>query len=422
MNGDDTPPEEPSEVSRSNEHEYLNRLREFAARRYALVVVVLIALVIASGYLTVATHAAPDTRTEQETVAAWTETGEFNHSALVREGAGAFESGTELTNRTTYFTRVSPELDVEYAYSHDANGELGVRTELLLQIRSSDDEEVYWETTEPLDSASTDSLSADERQTVRATINVSELNQRIETIEEDLGASPGDTEVRIVARSEVQGTAGGESVDRVHEDTLVVIPGGDTYRVEQVQDGAAVHETVRTTTRSVEYGPFRSIGAPLLFLGASAALVTVWWTRRENRLSPIERPEHREYRRQREQFDEWITKAVLPDEFGDRATVEVESLEGLVDVAIDCDRRVIEDARDGGYYVTSDGVVYAYRPPARETRSGSSDESGESGAGHERSEPDTETVVSAEDPDDELSIGAAPDENDATDQRAQSED
>lgn len=417
MNGDDTPPEEPSEVSRSNEHEYLNRLREFAARRYALVVVVLIALVIASGYLTVATHAAPDTRTEQETVATWTETGEFNHSALVREDAGAFESGTELTNRTTYFTRVSPELDVEYAYSHDANGELGVRTELLLQIRSSDDEEVYWETTEPLDSASTDSLSADERQTVRATINVSELNQRIETIEEDLGASPGDAEVRIVARSEVQGTAGGESVDRVREDTLVVIPGGDTYRVE-VEDGAEVHETVRTTTRSVEYGPFRSIGAPLLFLGASAALVTVWWARRENRLSPIERPEHREYRRQREQFDEWITKAVLPDEFGDRATVDVESLEGLVDVAIDCDRRVIEDARDGGYYVTSDGVVYAYRPPARETRSGSSDES----ADHERAEPDTETVAGADALDDELSIGAAPDENDAADQRAQSED
>lgn len=417
MNGDDTPPEEPSEVSRSNEHEYLNRLREFAARRYALVVVVLIALVIASGYLTVATHAAPDTRTEQETVATWTETGEFNHSALVREDAGAFESGTELTNRTTYFTRVSPELDVEYAYSHDANGELGVRTELLLQIRSSDDEEVYWETTEPLDSASTDSLSADERQTVRATINVSELNQRIETIEEDLGASPGDTEVRIVARSEVQGTAGGESVDRVREDTLVVIPGGDTYRVE-VEDGAEVHETVRTTTRRVEYGPFRSIGAPLLFLGASAALVTVWWTRRENRLSPIERPEHREYRRQREQFDEWITKAVLPDEFGDRATVDVESLEGLVDVAIDCDRRVIEDARDGGYYVTSDGVVYAYHPPARETRSGSSDES----ADHERAEPDTETVAGADALDDELSIGAAPDENDAADQRAQSED
>ena len=57
-------------------------------------------------------------------------------------------------------------------------------------------------------------------------------------------------------------------------------------------------------------------------------------------------------------FREWITEGSV--ELKDKLQIHIHGLEGLVDLAIDLDRRVIHDSRLGRYYVLTEDIVYVY--------------------------------------------------------------
>lgn len=59
-------------------------------------------------------------------------------------------------------------------------------------------------------------------------------------------------------------------------------------------------------------------------------------------------------------FREWITEGIV--EVGRKLTINILTLEGLVDLAIDLDKRVIFDTNAGKYYVLTDDLVYVYDP------------------------------------------------------------
>jgi hypothetical protein len=70
----------------------------------------------------------------------------------------------------------------------------------------------------------------------------------------------------------------------------------------------------------------------------------------------------------RDDFEEWFSSFEIP-ESGDRTVVPAETLADLVDVAIDSDRRVLEDGNQ--YAVIVDDLMYTYSAP--ETTDGSTD-------------------------------------------------
>ncbi len=72
--------------------------------------------------------------------------------------------------------------------------------------------------------------------------------------------------------------------------------------------------------------------------------------------SAIKSRTDKEHRR----FREWITEGIV--EIGRLLTINILSLEGLVDLAIDLDKRVIFDTKVGKYYVLTDDLVYVYDP------------------------------------------------------------
>lgn len=57
-------------------------------------------------------------------------------------------------------------------------------------------------------------------------------------------------------------------------------------------------------------------------------------------------------------YKEWITEGSV--ELRDRLMIDIHSLEGLVDLAIDLDKRVIYDSRLNKYYVLTEDIVYIY--------------------------------------------------------------
>ncbi len=341
--------------------ERMGGVRRVLAERYTIVLVTLVVLVLVGGAFTATTIAGSDDA-EQEERMTWSDSGEFTHSAIVQNDTGVFEQGNELRDRGTYFTRATPELDVGYEYRLDTeNTSADVETELLLILQSVGDDEVYWELTEPLDSQQSDSLATGESHGVAATVDVAEIEERVAAIEDDLGASPGDTEARIVARSEIDGTAGTESDIHHREDVLVVTPDGDTYGIDTQLEQRPGDQQVEGVAQTGDDGWFLAVGAPLLATVSLLGLVGVILAQKRGYLDVSADTRHRA---DRERFDDWITVGALPAALTDQPTIEVDSLEGLVDVAIDSDRRVIEDSSAECYYVTEDSILYRYVPAA----------------------------------------------------------
>lgn len=126
---------------------------------------------------------------------------------------------------------------------------------------------------------------------------------------------------------------------------------------------SSAEQTTRTQT-PVSPGPLRGVGGPLLLVlslvglvGLAVGQATVGLTVSETERARLA------YRRQREEYDEWITTGTVPSESLADPTVEVDSLEGIVDVAVDIDRRVIDDSDSTRLVVLGEEVNYVYTPP-----------------------------------------------------------
>lgn len=337
------------------------RLAEFFA------VVVLLALLVLAlgGGLTYLTFAEPGTVTETETVASWQTAPTYDHQAVVQRDSLVFSEGTVLSNRGLYFTQLSPVLEGRFSYGvSGAPGEVDLDVTSTLLIRSvNDDGGVYWRVTEPLDEA-TVTIGTDQRVETAFEVNVTTVRQRIQAIESDLGTSVGTTEVLVRSAVSASGTVADEAFSDADTYTLEIDPGSETYTVESDAEGESFSRT-REVTREETYGPARQAAGPLLILLGLAGLVGLAVGRHRGvfELSPAER-DRLEFYADREEFDEWITTGSVPESARGGVEVHVDDLEGLVDVAIDSEARVIEDAAGGAYYVLGDELVYTYTPPA----------------------------------------------------------
>jgi hypothetical protein len=164
----------------------------------------------------------------------------------------------------------------------------------------------------------------------------------------------------------VAGTANGEPANLSFTHRLPISVGGGTYSVGPEEAGTEPVTTTRTVTTPREYGPFWSFGGPLLLLlgvGGLAALV-VGRRRDAFGLSAAER-DLLAFREERAEFDEWVVRARLStDEFGDRARADAESLEDVVDFAIDAGTGVVEDPDSGLFYAIAEELAVVYEPPA----------------------------------------------------------
>jgi len=344
------------------------RLRAVLNAQSTAILVACLLLVAVGAGLAYTTHVDPGTETESRTVSSLTVESEYRHSATVTEPNAVFETGTELDGRDTYFTRVAPELDVNVATSYAAPTAENVTVEVdsALVIRNVGEEgTVYWRETEPLASETVSGVSP--RETVNASfaLNSTAIDGRVASIEEELGASPGETETFVTTEVAVDGSIGGVPTASTQTLDMTITHGGDTYSVSE--PGVQSDTTERTTQETVEreYGVLRSFGGPLLLLVGLVGAGGIGYATREYdlALTDAER-EYLSYRDDRAEFAEWITTFRLPASVHERPTAEAGSLRDLVDFAIDNDTGVVEDPETGAFHAVSGEFVYTYRPPA----------------------------------------------------------
>jgi hypothetical protein len=319
--------------------------------------------------VTYTTNVAPGTETEERTVSEWRSVGGYTHSSTVQRPNRVFNVGETLEDRSLYYTQVGPELDGTFRYGFEASsGELTVEGTSTFVIRSltegdGGETEELWRIEEPLGEIS-ETVAAGQLARTDFTINVTEVLAGIEGVRDDLGASPGQTEVAVVSAVEATGTAAGD--DATHEATyrLTLDPGSSTYSVGGPSGETESH--TRTEAVSVErsYGPLRSALGPILIVFALVGLVGLTAARYRGDLE-VRDSDRRALRfaAERREFDDWISRGSVSNAADDKSRIRIDDLEDLVDIAIDTDERVIEDVGKHRYYVLSESLCYEFEPP-----------------------------------------------------------
>lgn len=348
-----------------------SRARAALDGRLRLVVAALAVLALVGAGVTYTAYATAETTTEPRTSVTAEYTGAFSHGATVTAESPLFEAGERLANRTVYFSELTPVLNgtFTFQYADGTGGDLSASADLSLVVAAVDEgderTETYWREVRPLETANT-TLSPGEGLSLSFSQNVTRLANETERLDESVGGTPGTVRLSVVATVDIEGQAGGQPVDRTTQYELGLEPDGGVYRV--ADPGTVVNQSrhTRTVTSSVAPGALRAVGGPLLLVAGLVGLVGLRAARHTGRLelTAAERA-YLDYQDARTEYDEWITTAAAPIPEDDRETVTVASLQGLVDLAIDCDRRVLADPDGGTYRVLVDDVRYRYEAPER---------------------------------------------------------
>ncbi|WP_254808229.1 DUF5305 domain-containing protein [Natronosalvus amylolyticus] len=344
------------------------RLRALLDRRFLLLVGLFIAIVVAGGWLAYEPHVAPATIEDSQPTGTWEEQPTLSHQAEIQRANPVFPVGETLRNQGLYYTRLSPELQGTYTYAYEApDGELDTTVDVFLVLQSVDDDgNVYWSERERLERDSIEGLQPGQEMQLSFDLNVSDVEPRIEAIESGLGASPGTSEATVVVETTVSGTVNGERISNRHVGEYVLEPTGSTYSVQTNTENVGERTFTETVEIDERYGPLRSYGSLALVVFGLVGIATLGYGRHADLLAVTD-DERRllEAASQREEFDDWISVGRVEEADLEGPRIEIANLEGLVDVAIDSDRRVIEDPQQGAYYVVEGDVYHVYEPADR---------------------------------------------------------
>ncbi len=343
------------------------RLRKLfvAYRRHLLVAFVLVILL--GGWLSYTAYAAPATETDEQLEHRWTATGGFSHEATVAESTSLYDAGDVLEDQPLYYTSITPELEGEFVggYHAETGDDVEVTLEVDLYYRSVDasEETVYWSERESLAATSETGVEPGELVAAPFTLNVSALDDRIDDIESELGASPGETKRGLEVTREVTGMIDGEHRTASDQYQIPITDAGSAYDIDDAESYDEPDETTEMVTVPASEGDNRStLGLVFVALGLLGAVGTWIGDSRVQKPTPDEN-EWLTYRSDRAEFEDMITAAELPPSALEGEHAYVESLAALTALGIDSGEPVRFDQRSGQYVVTHDGLCYIFEPP-----------------------------------------------------------
>lgn len=278
-------------------------------------------------------------------------------SAVVTEETTLYEEGTRLDDRSVYLRTATPNLTVSTTATPAGAATVDQRLSLVYRAERGDD--VVWSETVPL---AVERTSTDGSARIRATIDVRDVERRLQTITSEVG---GAAVVRVYLQHDLSYAADGHEGERTNTVPLKITQ--DSYSLSGGVGGPVeVTETVPTSRPDPAVADVFTIAGKevivptqavwLLGIGLLALFGSVL-AERERRRNPDPRAIDREL--ERTQFSEWVSAGRV--DVGNAETYAVvDTLGDLVDVAIDSNRRVVHDREAGRYVVTVDDSVYTF--------------------------------------------------------------
>lgn len=268
--------------------------------------------------------------------------------AVVENENALYEEGQELRDQPVYFLNATPALSMNIRTAVPSDQEVSVTHRLVLELRGVRDGQSFYEERRV--------ISADETQVsdgvtwTNTSTNMSAIRELVIEKRNTIG-SVGTLEVSLGLQTSYES----QKYSGTLEPTTGLVFSERAYWLSGQLSESESHsmQVTRRETGSPNMGVVLGLSVSGIVLIVGAGLLTI----RSRGLSV----ETIETEVVRSQYDEWISKGEIPTKSG-KDYLKTDSLEDLVDVAIDTSSRVIHDRQLDAYAVVQGELVYYYTP------------------------------------------------------------
>lgn len=288
-----------------------------------------------------------------------------NTTAIVEGDHAMYEDGETLTNEPVYIRSVAPNVTVTATTRAPPDG-IAVDHQVSIVYEASSPVDGVFRQQEHVLTATTATIET-EGETVESavTLQVADIAATLTRMRDEIGDAGS-----VNAYLRVETGYAGSGYEGSFEDRDELTVGADAYRIPPLSTA----EEHRTTTSNVVpaagsvfqvsipvIGPLIVPHAGPLFVGLFGLGVGVIGAVRHG--SSEFDADQELVRIHRLRYSEWISSGELPGTLAAYPLiVPMESLEGVVDIAIDSGTRVIHDADQDCYVVIADMALYVFYP------------------------------------------------------------
>lgn len=265
-----------------------------------------------------------------------------------------YQRGSTVSDQPVYLTDASPNLTLtlDTRLPSETAGSADQRVELVYSASRNGD--VFWTRSETLSSATT----RDGRTVrTRTTVSMPRVLGQVEDYQAELGDA---ATVSVRVGTDVEYSTG--DYDGEFADSTPVKSGSSWYAVP-TESASRTHSTreARTVELGVRDEPrflVPGVGGVAVFVAGLLLAGVYYGGSRRGLLATEASDVHHE------RYGDWISRGALPEDDASTA-VHTDSLEGLVDVAIDTGERVIYDPGRDRYAVLRGRTRYYHDPDRR---------------------------------------------------------
>ncbi len=295
----------------------------------------------AGGYV----YATPPSELVTERVDVQTVSAEIQPSAVVTGETALYDRGERLEDPSAFLLRATPVATLRTVAEVPSGTAVEVDQRLTLELSATHNGEVFWSERSLLGARS--QRVSDGTATMTTELDVAQLGQSVSDTREELG-DVGVLRTRLnLTVSYDTGTYEGQLTV-----TSPVSITENAYWFDRELSTSTEH--YRTVSRTVRAEPDMATVAGLELVGVgalAAAGAVVALRRREEDVDELETAlAHSRY-------EEWISEGEFPTQT-DKKFVHINSLEDLVDVAIDSNKRVLHDPSIDAYAVADGDLIY----------------------------------------------------------------
>jgi hypothetical protein len=326
------------------------RLRLLLGTQWRLIVAALVVVALLSFGTAAASYGERPTETVTQTTNKQTVATTSTHQATVVANDSLWPRGTVLEDKPVYLLNDTPTVNVSATTAVDGASGAAVTHVWRLALTATRGESTFYSETETLANVTRRSTDV----TTGVTLDPRSIADRMATIRK---LSEGITVVAATLKLEVSyctDPGGGCRYTGSNTYSTPLRIGDKSYEISGEMAGSTDHSSSQQSEvpQPRNWTPLvaRALVGILALAGAGAVVST---EPREIDVGTARQDLHRT------QYEEWISPGVIPMGISQQF-VELETIEDVVDVAIDTNERVVYDRRRDLYAVISENVVYYF--------------------------------------------------------------
>lgn len=322
------------------------------------VFVLAVALVVSLFWTAMSIRPAPEAEVQELTLSIVPE-----YTITTRLNSTLWPSGTELPQGLAgYFYAAGPSIRLSPVFTVGGLGDavLSGTTSGEVVVQSTDDQgNVYWTyQIQTLRETAIDmsAIGADGNMSLGdLTLDAAQAYERATGINEEMGFQPTKVQLVAIGRVYLEGIAFGKAVTRELTYTLPIQLEQKRFTAPKTQDLTVEAKITSRDVQEADRSWFNIFMNNWIPFTADFALLfaLIELINKRTAKKTIAAREHKKYK-------EWITEGTV--DLKNRLSIQILSLEGIVDLAIDLDKRVIYDPKLRKYYVLEEDLVYLHDP------------------------------------------------------------